>query len=92
MPPIIHALKNIKGVPDFAAMVAGVLKIPMPITKLTTIMVRLKKLMLCFVLLLINECLKSYLNINVANLLGVFNNGLIIKYKPAVKKNKFAMD
>jgi hypothetical protein len=31
------------------------------------------------VLLLIFECLKSYLNINVANLLGVFNNGLIIK-------------
>jgi hypothetical protein len=47
-PPINHALKKIRGVPDFAAMVAGVLKIPMPITRLTTIMVKLKKLMPCF--------------------------------------------
>ena len=40
--------KKIAVVPDFAAIVAGVLKIPMPITKLITIMVRLKKLMPCF--------------------------------------------
>jgi hypothetical protein len=45
------------GVPDFAAMVAGVLKIPIPITKLTTIMVKLKKLMLCFAFVLILKTL-----------------------------------
>jgi hypothetical protein len=50
---MIQALKKISGVPDFAAMVAGVLKIPIPMTKLTTIIVKLKKLMLCFVFVLI---------------------------------------
>jgi hypothetical protein len=72
MPPIIHALKNIKGVPDFAAMVAGVLKIPMPITKLTTIMVKLKKFMLCFVLLLIIELLETILKYKCSKLIGSF--------------------
>ena len=47
-----QALKKIKGVPDLAAMVAGVLKIPMPITKLTTIIVKLKKLIPCFCFIL----------------------------------------
>jgi hypothetical protein len=49
---MIQALKKMSGVPDLAAMVAGVLKMPIPITKLTTIMVKLKKLMLCFALVL----------------------------------------
>jgi hypothetical protein len=50
---MIQALKKMMGVPDFAAIVAGVLNIPIPITKLTTIMVKLKKLMPCFAFVLI---------------------------------------
>ena len=51
---MIHAAKKIVGVPDFAAIVAGVLKMPMPITRLTTIIVRLNKFNFCFSF--INNC------------------------------------
>ena len=47
IPPMAHAAKKMVGVPAFAAMVAGVLNIPIPITKLITIMVRLKRLSCC---------------------------------------------
>jgi hypothetical protein len=42
-PPATHAAKKIQAEPDDAATLAGVPNIPMPTTRLTTIMVTEKK-------------------------------------------------